>query len=101
MIIINYYLPVVGCGRRSRTLISAFRAQRVASYTIPQIEFYFEFLRLKISELRSHLAPGEGVEPSSLDSKSNVLPSYTIPEYVTCVQSSLKETKQFGEQGCW
>src|SRR6185369_17786878 len=53
-----------GCGRRSRTFISAFSAQRATDYTIPQ----------QLLFCITSMAPGEGVEPSSLDSKYNVLP---------------------------
>ena len=38
----------LGCGRRSRTSISAFRAQRVASYTIPQGRFPIANCKLPI-----------------------------------------------------
>jgi hypothetical protein len=40
----------LGCGRRNRTSISAFRAQRVASYTIPQ-----EDCQLSIADCRFRL----------------------------------------------
>ena len=40
-----------GCGRRIRTFITAFRAQRVAIYTIPQDEFQVPCFKFQIDEL--------------------------------------------------